>query len=128
VGLSLENERVDEARIESGSVGGEPLSAYLELGTQYTGDHDPRGIFVIRGEGIEAGARVPEMSLLDVAPTLQALLGFVPAQDLSGEVRFVESERGPASRDEMVSSFEWLETESEETVNNAQLRALGYIQ
>lgn len=128
VGLSVANEVVDAARIESGKVGGEPLGAYLELGTNYTGDHDPEGIFVIRGGGAVAGEAVRDMHLLDVSPTLQALLGHEPAQDLVGQVRFGETERGPASRDAWVEQFEWLESESEETVNNAQLRALGYIQ
>ena len=27
----------------------------------------------------------------------------------------------------MVRAFNWIDSESEETVNNAQLRALGYI-
>ena len=63
-----------------------------------------------------------------VWPTLQALLGHAPAQDLTGEIRFGDATLGPETRDEMVRAFEWIDSESEETVNNAQLRALGYIQ
>lgn len=39
-----------------------------------SGDHTPRGFFVVAGPGI-AGGRLPDCELVDVAPTILALLG-----------------------------------------------------
>ena len=125
LGLTLANEEVDEERIANGSVGGEPMRAYLKLDDVYSGDHHENGIFMAIGPEIEAGL-VPEFGLIDVAPTLHALMGIAPAQDLSGEVQIVESELGPATRDNLVGSGVW--REGADGVNEEQLRALGYIQ
>lgn len=40
-----------------------------------TGDHNDRGLVIVRGSGIAAGRRPAPISLMDVAPTLCALLG-----------------------------------------------------
>lgn len=40
-----------------------------------TGDHNDRGLVVVRGDGIDAGRRRAPMSLVDVAPTICATLG-----------------------------------------------------
>jgi hypothetical protein len=127
IGLKLANERVSKERIEAGRVGGEPMGAYVELGNSVSGDHHPEGIFVVKGPGISSGKQVPEMSLLDVAPTLQGILGFAPAADLTGVARFGGPTGGPASRDELVSTFHYLER-ADEGVNEDQLKALGYVQ
>jgi hypothetical protein len=127
VGLKLANETVTQARIETGRVGDEPMGAYVELGNTVSGDHHPEGIFVVRGPGIASGVQAEEMQLLDVAPTLQGLLGFAPAADLTGVVRFGGPKGGPLSRDPLVADFSWVGV-SGEGVNDAQLKALGYIQ
>lgn len=127
VGLKLANEKVTQERIETGRVGDEPMSAYVELGNTVSGDHHPEGIFVVRGPGIAGGVQTEEMQLLDVAPTLQGLLGFAPAEDLTGVVRFGGPKGGPGSRDPLVADFSWVGV-SDEGVNDAQLKALGYIQ
>ena len=101
------------------------MRAYLKLDDVYSGDHHENGIFMAIGPEIEAGL-VPEFGLIDVAPTLHALMGIAPAQDLSGEVQIVESELGPATRDNLVGSGVW--REGADGVNEEQLRALGYIQ
>jgi predicted AlkP superfamily phosphohydrolase/phosphomutase len=128
IGLKLAKERVDEERIAGGRVGGEPMRAYVEMGSSVSGDHHMEGIFILRGDGIEAGATGPEMQLLDVAPTLQGLLGIAPAEDLTGTARFGAPTGGPASWDAMVQGFEWLDDGLSEEVNHPQLRALGYIE
>lgn len=127
VGLKLANERVTEARITRGRVSGEPMSAYIEMSNTVSGDHHLEGIFVVKGPEIAAGEKVAEMGLLDVAPTLQGLLGFAPALDLVGSPRFGAPAGGPASRDALVSTFQFLGTGAQ-GVNDAQLKALGYIQ
>jgi predicted AlkP superfamily phosphohydrolase/phosphomutase len=40
-----------------------------------TGDHNDRGLVIVRGQGVAAGRRPDPMSLVDVAPTLCATLG-----------------------------------------------------
>lgn len=50
------------------------------------GSHRPLGIFLARGPGIARGARLPELSILDVAPTVLYSLGLGVGEDLEGEV------------------------------------------
>jgi hypothetical protein len=71
------------------------------------------------------------MGLLDVAPTVQALLGVHPAQDLPGVValgqdRLPPSVAAPASRDELVERFR--PKGGADGVDEAALKALGYIE
>jgi hypothetical protein len=127
IGLKLANEGVTEERIAAGRVGGEPMGAYVELGNSVSGDHHPEGIFVVKGPGIAGGKEVPEMRLLDVAPTLQGILGYAPAADLTGVARFGGPTGGPASRDDLVANFQFLGG-TDPGVNDVQLRALGYVQ
>lgn len=46
----------------------------------------PDGVMVIVGDGIRAGARAEQASVLDVAPTLLYLLGLPVARDMDGRV------------------------------------------
>jgi predicted AlkP superfamily phosphohydrolase/phosphomutase len=48
------------------------------------GDHQPAGLFLATGSGIEAGRRIDPVSVMDFAPTVAALLG-VPLADVDGE-------------------------------------------
>ncbi|MBM4098987.1 MAG: hypothetical protein FJ260_03400 [Planctomycetes bacterium] len=48
--------------------------------------HRPYGIFAGGGPGIRAGARVHGASILDVAPTVLALMGLPAADDMPGRV------------------------------------------
>ena len=48
--------------------------------------HERFGVFVAAGPGIRPGALILEASILDVFPTLLALLGMPVAQDLEGKV------------------------------------------
>jgi len=129
VGLKLRDERVDKGRMKSGRVDGEPIRLYVQHGTTFSGDHDEKGIFVIRSPMAGKGAMVEDMHLLDVAPTLQALMGIEPAKDLPGTVRFGEYEgSGPASRDPLMSTLQWPEGTVSGASNQQQLKALGYIE
>jgi len=60
-----------------------------------------------------------------VGPTLQALMGIAPAQDLPGRILLGPQQRGPASRDTLVQGFEW--GSGAAGVDEAALRALGYF-
>ncbi len=62
----------------------------------YAPDHpDMAGIFVAMGRGIEAGARIGPIAMIDVAPTIAALLGIDPPQHATGKS---VSAIAPASR------------------------------
>jgi Type I phosphodiesterase / nucleotide pyrophosphatase len=136
VGLTLQDERIDAARLASDQVGGEPIADYATLTEAYTGEHDSAGIIVAAGPGIAAGARGQEASLLDVAPTSLALLGLAAAQDMPGSVVFgagdvdgVPFER----RFPRVATWSALapgrgDAPAEAEVNEEQLKALGYIE
>ena len=50
------------------------------------GAHRPVGVFMARGPGIRAGATSPELSILDVAPTVLYSLGLDVTEDLEGAV------------------------------------------
>jgi hypothetical protein len=131
LGLTLTDERVTEARIQSGTVGGEPLGDYVRLSETFSGMHDARGVIYAKGPGLPVGQTLPSMGLLDVAPTVQALLGIHPALDLPGVValgqdRLPKGVAAPASRDELAERFR--PKGGTEGVDEAALRALGYVE
>ena len=51
-----------------------------------SGCHDPRGVLLVYGAGVRAGARVGECDNLDLAPTLLTLLGVPVPDGLKGRV------------------------------------------
>jgi hypothetical protein len=46
----------------------------------------PEGLFILLGEGVDSGRRVPSVNAPDVAPTLCYLLGLPVAQYMEGSV------------------------------------------
>ena len=126
LGLVLADESPDPERVARGRAGGEPLSDYVRVEDEpFTGDHDPAGVFMARGPGVPKGKDMGQVQMLDVGPTLQALMGIAPAQDLPGRILLGSQQRGPASRDTLVQGLEWGSGES--GVDEAALRALGYF-
>lgn len=102
--------------------------------------HDPTGVLLLYGRGIRQGERGPEASVYDICPTVLALLGIPPAQDMPGRVLtgnlepvLAESlEKGPLSQ--TVPTYgrekpggEELTPELSET-ELERLRAIGYLQ
>lgn len=55
--------------------------------TTWSGSHDSAGILLMRGPNVPRATRAPDIHLLDVAPTLLALLGLPVADDMDGRVR-----------------------------------------
>jgi predicted AlkP superfamily phosphohydrolase/phosphomutase len=51
-----------------------------------TGDHDPRGILLVRGEGIEPGRELPACNIMDVLPTAMYAAGEPVPEGLDGRV------------------------------------------
>ncbi len=126
LGLVLADESPDPERVARGRAGGEPLSDYVMVEDEpFTGDHDPAGVFMAMGPDVPVGKDMGQVQMLDVGPTLQALMGIAPAEDLLGEILLGSQLRGPASRDTLVQGLEWGSGES--GVDEAALRALGYF-
>ncbi len=63
-------------------------NTYLMGGPLMTAAHRdaPPGIVVLAGAGIRPGARLERASVLDIGPTVLALLGYPPALDFDGRV------------------------------------------
>ncbi len=137
VGLTLVDEDVTAERIAGGTVGGEPLKLYVKLTDAYSGEHRSDGIFYAAGPDIPQRRRLPEASLLDIAPTVLAMLDIAPALDLPGEVLILDGvERRVASRDRLIDAIDYGglgrraregRAEDEET-QNEMLEVMGYIE
>ena len=124
LGLTFRDEHIDDARLASDTVAGRPLSDFASLMPAFSGEHDRDGIWLVAGPGIAAGRAEP-MELLDVTPTLLALLGIPAASDMPGAVRFgVELPRVPTYAALVPARSEGAPV----PVNESALRALGYVE
>jgi predicted AlkP superfamily phosphohydrolase/phosphomutase len=63
-----------------------PSDTPLKDRREPTGTHRPEGVFVATGPGIRRGARLPRLSILDVAPLVLHSLGLAVPEDLEGRV------------------------------------------
>ncbi|MDP6932961.1 MAG: alkaline phosphatase family protein [Myxococcota bacterium] len=126
LGLTLRDERVDQQRLDTDQVGGEPISQYVRATRAYSGEHDMNGIWLAAGPDIPVGVREDPVELLDVAPTILTLLELPAAQDMPGRV--VLGEERPR-----VETYDALRPATEDTpdgpaeVPEEQLRLLGYM-
>lgn len=84
VGLAFHRRSLSASDIAAGTVGGEPLADYVRLADDYTGDHDPAGLFILRAPGVAGGQRGGPLEQVDVAPTVLALLGVPRPGGLEG--------------------------------------------
>jgi predicted AlkP superfamily phosphohydrolase/phosphomutase len=98
-----------------------------------TGMHEdaPDGIIVLAGRGIRAAGELPRPTLLDVAPTLLALLGMPIANDMPGEPLLGAMDKAflvkyPISHIDSYGGAPPLEAPGQ-TGSLDQLRALGYL-
>ena len=135
VGLAVVEEGLSPAALQTDTVGGQPLTDYLSAGEAFSGDHHDRGIWISAGPGLAVGA-LPELSILDVAPTLLAMVGLPKAMDMvgsapralwAGEAPVLGVE--PATYDGLAAERDFTVTpEDIDEVNEEQLKALGYVQ
>ncbi|MEN9699064.1 MAG: hypothetical protein RLZZ301_262 [Bacteroidota bacterium] len=59
-------------------------------------EHSPYGVFIMAGPGIEKGQRIPDISVLDVTPTLLHYLNLPIGNDMDGRVAFAAfSQKSP---------------------------------
>jgi arylsulfatase A-like enzyme len=90
------------------------------------------GIFVASGPGIRPSAERLRLGILDVTPTLLALLGLPVAADMDGKVADAalatgRTPRSIATYEGKRDSAERSETAIDETTEE-QLRGLGYLE
>jgi predicted AlkP superfamily phosphohydrolase/phosphomutase len=105
--------------------------------TRTSGVHHPDGITIFCGPGVQAGAHVTQSSVLDVTPTILALLGMPIGQDMDGRV-LTEALRPEFLAktplkyiDTHDTDLELHEIEDDEPVSEAlmaRLRDLGYVE
>ncbi|HEY0388969.1 MAG TPA: alkaline phosphatase family protein [Gaiellales bacterium] len=110
----------------------EPVPA--QILDEYSGVHAMEGIFAAAGRGIRAGVDLGTRSILDVAPTLLALLGRPVPADSDGTVIDAALEdaaavrTGDATYADRASGGEPALTAEEEATLEESLRALGYLE
>jgi hypothetical protein len=111
-----------------------PILRWVDPSPADSGDHHPQGIIIARGPGIRQGHRLDSASVLDVAPTILALMGTPVAEDLDGRVLFEAlTERFIASNPiRSVDSFGGVRPDTTtielDEESKKKLRALGYVQ
>ncbi len=105
--------------------------------TRVSGVHHPDGIAIFYGAGVQSGGYITQSSILDVTPTILALLGMPVGRDMDGRVltevmtsQFLEG-TPPMYIDTYDTDFEFEEGEDDEAVSEelmARLRDLGYVE
>lgn len=118
-----------------------PLHQLLIEKAEISGTHDPIGILIAQGPGLRRNADIGEVSVLDVAPTILALMGLPVGRDMDGRVlteavdpvflrshpvRFVETHEDPPPGTPEPEDAEDLSVA--ESIVGDRLRALGYIE
>jgi predicted AlkP superfamily phosphohydrolase/phosphomutase len=99
----------------------------------FSGVHAMDGIFAIAGSGVRAGVDLGTRQIVDVAPTLLALLGRPVPSDSDGDVMAealadpAAVREGNASYDQRADGEQPALTAEEEATLEASLRALGYL-
>ena len=63
-----------------------PIEQFLNLSQTISGRHSMYGVFALRGPHVRKGHEITGASLLDVTPTILALLGRPVAKDMDGKV------------------------------------------
>ncbi len=114
-----------------------PSNKWLEPTYDRTGGHRMDGILMLRGPGVRSGHRLDSSDIVDLAPTILALMGVPVPSDMDGQVLadlFTDHFRaslkitagpGPEVVREHYKPTE-LSTEDEEAVRE-RLKGLGYL-
>ncbi len=106
-----------------------------------TAEHDVFGIFMVRSPLFEAGCRFDQLELLDIAPTMLALLGMPPSQEMPGHIlpecwsedgkrRFERLEKNRIETYQYLAPADVGDGEATPEIDDKireQLRSLGYI-
>jgi predicted AlkP superfamily phosphohydrolase/phosphomutase len=97
-------------------------------------NHRLHGIFILKGQEIKHGVTIPEVSILDPAPTILYLMGIPIPKDMDGKLitAAIEDEHlksvSPVYTEAQTQQTQdtSMTTEDEEEIMN-RLRALGYV-
>lgn len=100
-----------------------------------SGDHHPEGVFIAAGPGIRRGYALQNASVLDVTPTLLALMDLPIGQDMDGRVltEIFKPDFLSASPIRHIDTWEepnWSYEEDNASADEAlkeNLRSLGYL-
>lgn len=105
------------------------------------GTHYPEGIFIAKGPGIKAGATLPQMKIIDVAPCLLYSLGLPVPSDFEGfmpkelfDPAFLQNHPYRIGEPTKIPDFDISEREEftlgteEEKLIFGRLKALGYVE
>lgn len=109
---------------------------------QPSGTHRPDGIFIAQGAGFKSGTRLPELSILDVAPLILYSLDLPIPEELASrlpltvlepstlQARPMKTIRQPGLTDENLRQADGAPALDEETeaALMERLRALGYVE
>ncbi len=116
------------------------LDNYASL-REISGDHTLYGILIMKGPDIKSGHRLKDYSVLDIAPTILALLDLPVPRDMDGDIieeailpdyktkhpfRFIESYEGRRSKTATEDGQRKMDEESKKEILE-RLRSLGYI-
>jgi predicted AlkP superfamily phosphohydrolase/phosphomutase len=118
-----------------------PHAPAVQQRPEVTGTHCPEGIFIAHGPGVRAGARLPQLSILDVAPVLLHCLGVPVGADLEGHVPSELFEPAwqaahpvridmpePAATPELAVAGALVDDPAGEAAVFERLRSLGYLE
>ncbi len=96
-----------------------------------SGDHHPEGILIAAGKGIRRGFKIENASVLDMTPTMLALMGLPVGRDMDGRV--LEEMFADQLPVQFINTWEnqtWqYQKDEEETTEELKnhLRSLGYL-
>ncbi len=98
------------------------------------GGHDPDGVFVAAGPGLQHGEKIDNAALIDVIPTVLYLIGVPIPEDMDGQVLNLFSDQrlttAPPTYEQSAAVYEssdYAYTPEEEAQVEEQLRGLGYL-
>lgn len=124
---------------DGGQISVRPSGVFLEPREEVIGVHRPDGIFIAAGPAFPGGMQIPQISILDVAPTILYTLGLPIPEDLEGRVlneifepsfvnanpvRFGE----PTLKPHDLKLIKEAESEEDSQKIMKRLKALGYIE
>jgi len=101
----------------------------IEPSIGQTGHHTMDGIVILRGARIPAGTRLEGANIVDIAPTVLALMGLPVPETMDGKVLFGMETRSAGTRErdrrEVESENPYSEEDEEQVME--RLRELGYV-
>ena len=116
------------------------LDDYVTL-REISGDHNLYGTLIMKGPDIKSGHRLKDYSVLDITPTILALLDLPVPRDMDGDIieeaflpaykknnpfRFIDSYEGRSTKTPSENKKQKMDEESEKELLE-RLRSLGYI-